>query len=1288
MRFRTGLFLLCCGALGARGLQPLHPLRLAQLGDWPNATAQHLHYGDVRAVVQLTDDGAATSSTAPVSVRIFWRRRDAQPEAKGVLVTDDAGNRVALAAAPQIASACGVVSFVPLAGARTYRVYYLPFMQQGSGARLHFSWFNCTSHTRECALFAGGAGTSAQPADLCSSSSSSSSSSGGATVVALEGRAASASFDRPDFYMLDRMELTATDEELGALLGAPPAASAGTLRVFAEARERAVRMFDRVPADWARGGEKAAIALNASVGEYFTFQLGVFAPTANLTHFRVDFGGLLGSSSSSSSSSSRRRRRTGGSVPATAFVCFNLGGTDERGARMDRTAEYSVAAGAVGSLWIGVDLPADAGAAGQFAGRLTLSADDGTGSRVSVSVALNLDVVLPPSGQPMPDRGDGDIYSMSRLRWINSARAVDDTVPLPFTAPALLGGAAAGGGGGGGGFAVDLVNKRVAIGADGMLAQIAVRPNTAAFGARGGDGGDFELLARPLQVLLFDRSGAAVPLAVSVPAALVGRNATGVYWGAVLGGEGVTVRVTGSVEYDSFLSFGIEVGLAPGATALELSDVQVSMAVGAEHARFLCGFGTEGVTAQHAALPLAWRWEMGTGNQALWLGRPEAGLMLKLRGEGPRWEDPLYGSDSFFIPFIPSSWGGAACGERCQKSAYGANVTAAADGSAYVATVFSGPRSLSTAAQQTEQLFQFDVAATPAKPLNLSAHFEQRYLQVGYGELSQYLSPQDAAAWNASVVTLHQGIPGVINGTLVNPYINYPFIPPTVELMENYTAQARALGMRTKVYYTIRELSNRAAELFALKAIGGMLVAGDPWNVAQPGYCHEWDCHGGAAWLHQHVATNYGSCWQQALSSNEIDAAVCDTGLSRFFNFYIEGLFWSASHAPHVDGLYFDGINFDRKAMMRVRKALDAGAGARGRPLIDMHGSDHGAGSPSALRWLEHFAFADSAWNAEGVKYATRGPAYYLVAGAGLQHGFVADRLDNADEAGEHDFRSLLFGMTKRNAPNTPAMWAFWAAAGVGEDDMAMHGWWAPESSPAALRLSPTPAPAPPSPAPVPTPCGAASFAFTAGSYVDSAHGPAGNIGFGGNTCGGSSSPLPAMNASEAEALCCSLAAAANSSCAGFSINKAKDAQGKSAGCLKKDTGGGRKSSAQHDGYALAAGAPTPAPGPTAKCSASASTALDPDGATSAVLATVHAALGRVAVVVVASWCTAHAAPILVLNWTALGLDEASAVVEIPAIAGWQAAAPTFAAAALATNPLDVAPQHGVLLVVRPAPES
>ena len=83
---------------------------------------------------------------------------------------------------------------------------------------------------------------------------------------------------------------------------------------------------------------------------------------------------------------------------------------------------------------------------------------------------------------------------------------------------------------------------------------------------------------------------------------------------------------------------------------------------------------------------------------------------------------------------------------------------------------FSGPRSIpftstTTAAggasmMATEPLlFQFDVAVTPSRPLNMSGHFEQRYLQVGYGGI-QYTTPKQAAAQNVTVITLHQGIGG------------------------------------------------------------------------------------------------------------------------------------------------------------------------------------------------------------------------------------------------------------------------------------------------------------------------------------------------------------------------------------------------------------------------------------------------------------------------------------------------------------------------------------------------
>jgi hypothetical protein len=55
---------------------------------------------------------------------------------------------------------------------------------------------------------------------------------------------------------------------------------------------------------------------------------------------------------------------------------------------------------------------------------------------------------------------------------------------------------------------------------------------------------------------------------------------------------------------------------------------------------------------------------------------------------------------------------------------------------------------------------------------------------------------------------------------LLNPYINWPFEPQSVRLMSDWASEAKALGLRTKFYYTVRELSNHAAELWALRSLG------------------------------------------------------------------------------------------------------------------------------------------------------------------------------------------------------------------------------------------------------------------------------------------------------------------------------------------------------------------------------------------------------------------------------------------------------------------------------------
>jgi hypothetical protein len=318
------------------------------------------------------------------------------------------------------------------------------------------------------------------------------------------------------------------------------------------------------------------------------------------------------------------------------------------------------------------------------------------------------------------------------------------------------------------------------------------------------------------------------------------------------------------------------------------------------------------------------------------------------------------------------------------------------------------------------------------------------------------------------VVTLHQGIPGIINGSMMNPYINYPFLPSTVELLHNYTSQSAALGMATKFYYTVRELSNHAAELFALISLQGeVIVDTDPTTIPQPGYCHDVDCHGGGTYLHEHVITNYSECWQQSLPNGEIDASVCDSGNSRWMNYYIEGLHWSVAKAPFISGCYYDGLNFDRRTMRRIRKALNnahktvaahEGTSAASKPLIDLH-SGRVSSSPSAISYLSHYAYVDSVWNGEGFDFS-QDEAYWLVEVSGTPQGLSGDRLGGALPT--TDFKGMLWGMTARNRPSAPALWKFWDEYGVSSAQSSRVGWWEDDAPVRAVVV-----PTPPTPVPV-----------------------------------------------------------------------------------------------------------------------------------------------------------------------------------------------------------------------------
>ena len=400
--------------------------------------------------------------------------------------------------------------------------------------------------------------------------------------------------------------------------------------------------------------------------------------------------------------------------------------------------------------------------------------------------------------------------------------------------------------------------------------------------------------------------------------------------------------------------------------------------------------------------PLEWRWAAGLGNYMGWFGDAAAGVRVRLTGAAAGFESPQH---ILAEGELPVEWhNNGHGGVRVSKGA--------------VLTAFGGGRTLAAGESLT---FRFELLLTPCRPLAWKPHWEEhRYYQVGYPDTT-LVQPEEIAARGARVINIHQGVDG-----LLNPYINYPFDRDASHRLSRYVSRAHALGMRVKIYYTIRELSVHAAELWALRSLGSEVLPDGEG--------------GGDAWSHEHLLGNFRACWQNPLENGEFDAALCNNGLSRWANFYIEGLAAALRKEHAIDGIYYDGIAFGLDTMRRVRRTLQDGSA---RPLIDLHcgnnllGDKYGKVSP-ALQFMHLFPYVDSLWFGEGYDYA-ESEDYWLVEISGIPFGLTGDMM----RAG-NPWRGMLFGMTTRYRTADPsALWRFFDAVGIG--NATTRGFWEAE---------------------------------------------------------------------------------------------------------------------------------------------------------------------------------------------------------------------------------------------------
>lgn len=1014
-----------------------------EAGNWePHlpAGAAGVSWGNHRAVVRLDgeggsggdDAGGSGSASSPgqdtgldaVRVTIPWRRHDPDPASRGIIVVDaGTGEPVENSLALRLENAAGEVVFQPNPGSTTYHVYYMPWQSTGG------YYPTVTYPTPEELRDPAGASVSApdSPSRADSETREEMSWEGKVTVNDPDWEARVRAADPArlrqgrttriqsvnQFHSFFPMEVIATPEEEASFMEGAP----GGWKVVPEHRDYPVAMRHFIPQHWARsaqgspsqpvdGGEPDGTVqserhppfhVTVLKDEAFTFQLALVAGDAPLQDVQVAFHGF---------------------PPdwVDSLTCFNCEGVDEKGQHFAK--EISVPAGSVQPLWLGVRIPAD-----QEPGRVEGSVTVSTAHRGNRTIPIALEV----DQARAVNHGYDEPELQSRLFWLNSRIGSDPAFIIePFQAVQVEDP------GPNPGHVLSVLGREVRLGPMGLPTQISsfFTPELTDLAPEAE-----QILARPISisvVLSEGRAGATNPppsssetdpetdgrreIFQASPYPISLESPGRVRWTAEAASPAFRMRVEGRLEYDGMLDYRIAL---VARRDLSVEDIALPVSYRPDAAEYMLGLGRKG---SRRSGEVDWKWAVENHQEGVWLGAVHKGLQYVLRDEN--YVRPLNTNFYRNQPLnMPPSWfnqgrGGIRIVE--ERGGNGAQGPMARPGAAtqlepggdpereitaVTAHNYSGSR---TVAAGDTLHFNIRFLITPFKPLDTEAHFNTRFVH-------QYVPVDSVVAWGGTVVNIH-------HANEINPYINYPFF--NLDLQSAYIEEAHSRGVKVKLYDTIRELTYRAHELFALRSLGDEIL-----NDGEGG---------GHSWMQEHLEDHYHSAWH---AWRVDDAAMLNKGTSRWTNYYVEGLNWLAEH-QHIDGLYLDDIAFSRETVKRMVTVLHE---HRDQVVIDLHSANQfnvrDGFINSAMLYMEHFPFINRLWFGEYFEY-DQDPDYWMTEVSGLPFGLMGEMLQD----GGHPYRGLLYGMTARKygATDPRPVWAMMNEFGIAESRML--GYWLPDA--------------------------------------------------------------------------------------------------------------------------------------------------------------------------------------------------------------------------------------------------
>jgi hypothetical protein len=439
--------------------------------------------------------------------------------------------------------------------------------------------------------------------------------------------------------------------------------------IFPELREEPIKWFDSIPESKIKNAIPANIfAVLAQPGEFYVFQLGVWALKHDVENVQIEFTDMKGKNEKS--------------VIAARMTCFNKDGIDIRGNPFSK--KINVKAGRIQALWIGIDLQGVG--EGNYTGSVSVLSN---GEKQTVPLLLKV------AGEVVLNHGYNEGKHLSRLNWLNSTIGIDEEITkgyLPVKVEENK---------------ISIFGRILNIAENGLPASI-----TSYFGAsnqslvKTGE----PIVNYPFRFIVEKANGEIVRL---VPGKLTFRdkNPSKVVWSVLNTSDELELECTGQMEFDGFVDYRLKL---TAKVPLKVKDIRLEIPLVKDKAEYMMGLGHEG---GFRTPDWKWKWDVTKNQDMLWVGAVNGGLRVKWKAEN--YVRPLVNIYYEFGPLnLPPSWGNVGKG----------GVNAGQQNSDVVINAYSGTREMKSGEKLN---FDFELLITPFRLIDKQNKFNDRYYHGG-----------------------------------------------------------------------------------------------------------------------------------------------------------------------------------------------------------------------------------------------------------------------------------------------------------------------------------------------------------------------------------------------------------------------------------------------------------------------------------------------------------------------------------------------------------------------------